>query len=195
MRSLSVVRCIGASLLVLSCGAPLDAPSAYTSERFLCAPEHTAEWNALVSACNERSGRDRSCPGVASFRGETDGEAFVTDEPLVDASYEYDATTPTSVVNLRLNGRSPYFGLNLSVDRVTVETTPGSPSRCVAGSSALFGLEVRGSSTVRRVNFRTCEFTSSPSGVDVAFSGTFVVGGGSLDACIHFPPEAPSSVE
>ena len=190
MRSISVVCCIGAALLVLGCAAPLEAPSAYTNERFLCAPQHAAEWDALVSACNERYASDRSCPGVASLRGEADGQAFVTDEPLIDAEYEYDATKPTSVGTLALTGRSPYFAFRLSADGLTVETTPGSPSRCVSGSTALFGLEVRGTSALRRTNFRTCEVTPSASGLDVAFSGTFVVGG-FLDGCVHFPPEAP----
>jgi hypothetical protein len=190
MRSISVVCFIGASLLVLGCGAPLEAPSAYASERFLCAPEHAAEWDALVSACNERYGSDRSCPGVASLRGEADGQAFVTDEPLFAAAYEYDATKPTSVGTLSLNGRSPYFRFHFSADGLTVETTPGSPSRCVPGSSGLFGLEVRGTSALRRTNFHSCEVIPSASGIDVAFSGTFLVGG-FIDGCVHFPPEAP----
>jgi hypothetical protein len=189
MRSKLVLCFMGASLLVLGCGAPLDAPSAYASERFLCAAEHAAEWDARVSACDESYSSDRSCPGVASLRGEIGGETFVTDEPLVRAVFEYDATAPTSAGNLSLRGRSPYFVFNLSAD-VAVETTPGSPPRCLPGSSGLFGLEVRGSSALRRTNFTTCEMISSDRGKDVTFSATFVVGG-SLEGCAHFPPEAP----
>ena len=190
MRSISVLCFMGASLLVWGCGAPLEAPSAYASERFLCAPERAAEWDALASACNERYASDRSCPGVASARGEIGGEAFVTDEPLVRAVFEYDPTKPTWAGTLSLRGQSPYFVFNLSAD-VAVETTPGSPARCAPGSSGLFGLEVRGSSALRRTNFTGCEIIPSDRGIDVTFSATFAVGGGSLEGCAHFPPEAP----
>jgi len=168
------VRILGASLLALSCAAPLDAPSAYTGERFLCAPEHAAEWDAHVSACSAQYRTDRSCPGVTSIRGELNGEIFVADSRVSIASYEYDPTKPTSLGYTRFDGASPYFKFGWSTEGLTMETTP---PLCPAAGTSLFEMAARGSSNLQRMNFDSCEFTRSTSGLYLAYRARFTVGG------------------
>ena len=190
MRSPSVVCFIGASLLASGCAAPLEAPSAYASEQFLCGSEHAAEWDALVSACNEHNGAARACAGVVSLRGEIDGETFVANSLLPIAVIAYDESKPALAGELLLDGQSSYFKFRVSAEALFEETTSGSPGPCGSGSTNLFGMEVRGSSNLQRMNFNHCELASRPSGLYLSFSASFTKGG-FLDGCTQVPHSVP----
>jgi hypothetical protein len=187
VRSTTFVRCLSASLLAVGCADPLEAPSAYTGERFLCGSESAAEWNALVSTCVEQNRTERSCRGVTSVRGEHNGESFVADSRLSRAAYQYDAMQPTTLGRTEFAGESPYFKFIWSTEGLKMDRTPGTSLNCLNASTSLFNMEVRGSSNLLRMNFRSCEFAESAGSLDLGFSATFAAGG-FLDGCVHMTP-------
>ena len=189
MRSTSVVHFTAPLLLALGCVEPLEAPSAYASESFLCGAERAAEWNAFVADCNERHRIDGSCPGVVSFRGDLEGEPFVASSRVFVASISYNLADPTVVREISCDGYSPYFKFRISSEAFR-DPPSGPPGVCSSTSVNLFGLEVRGSSAIERMTFQTCEFASTAGGIRFSFSGRFARSG-FLDACAHFPPGAP----
>src|SRR5690349_13405905 len=106
-RSGAAIRWTSAWFMSLAaCASPLDAPSAYIGERFLCTPENAAEFQALSSMCRETYLLDGSCAGFASMKGQLGGQPFVVDGPLVDAFYVYDAAHPTTVSGVTARGSS-----------------------------------------------------------------------------------------
>jgi hypothetical protein len=96
------------------CAAPLEAPSAYGEERYLCGQEHASEFDAWASACTEVYNASRSCLGVASMKGVSAGEPFAVDSNLV-ASYVPSDTPFMGLEYISADGASPYFGFSLSL--------------------------------------------------------------------------------
>jgi hypothetical protein len=175
---------------VAGCATPLEAPSAYTGERFLCGPEHAAEFAALSSACREAYLLDASCEGFASLRGEFEAQPFVVDTTLAQSFYEFDETLPTTPLSVNARGHSPYFTFRLSIDGLTEETGE-SGAVCQAPGAKLIGVEVRGSSSQKTLSLKTCEIERLPDGIYFAVSATFVREAGSLDMCAYLTENSP----
>src|SRR5688500_13881476 len=124
---------------VVGCAAPLEAPSAYTGERFLCGEEHAAEFAALSSTCRDAYLSDGSCEGFASLKGEFDAQPFVVDTPLFQSFYEFDETRPLTPLTATARGRSPYFTFRLSLEGLTNQTTE-SGTVCQAAGAKLMAI-------------------------------------------------------
>jgi hypothetical protein len=176
-----------ALLPIGGCAAPLEAPSAYRDERYLCGPEHAAAFDAWASTCREDYLAGGSCLGIASMKGESSGEPFVIDSTL-DRSYVPEYVHPTVLELLSPAGTSPYFDFRLSLTNLRLETTAESSPVCRSDLS-LFNLEARGGSINLVMKIETCEIERRSEGLDVAFSASFVRGG-FIDACMFLLPQA-----
>jgi len=178
------IRGIGASLLAAAgCATPLEAPSAYAGERFLCGPEQAAEFRVLSAGCREAYLSDRSCEGFASLKGESDGQPFVVDAPLFGSFYQYNETGPTTGLTVNATGLSPYFAFRLQLYGLTREATEAGIV-CRTAEARLFGIEVRGSSDQQAMALLTCDFERPEDGVYVSFSAK-LARGGPLEACMY----------
>jgi hypothetical protein len=177
-------------LWVAGCATPLEAPSAYSSERFLCGPEHAAAFAALSSACRETYLRDGSCEGFASLKGEIDGQPFVVDGPLFETSYESDETRPRTPLGVNARGSTPYFAFRISISDLARTITTESGTVLPATGSGLFGIEVRGSSNLQTMHVNSCEIEPLPDGIYVAWSANFARGG-TIDVCSYLIAKSP----
>jgi hypothetical protein len=189
-RTRLAIGLLGTSLISLAgCASPLEAPSAYASERFLCEPQDSAEFDAQVSGCRESQLRDGSCVGFVSMKGNLDGQFFVTDAPLFEARYEYDETKPNVVRSVMIRARSPYFTFRFSTENLTKETTE-SGTVCRTIGANLFNLEARGSSYNETLVFKDCELGPRADGFYFSFAAN-VVAGGNVDACTYLIAPRP----
>jgi hypothetical protein len=170
------------------CAAPLEAPSAYRDERYLCGQEHAAAFDVWANTCREDYLAGGSCVGVASMKGESAGEPFVIDSTL-DRSYVPENMHPTVLELLSPAGTSPYFTFRISVTNLRLETTAESSGACRSDLS-LFNMEARGGSINLVMKIETCEIEQRSGGLDVAFSASFVRGG-FIDACMFLLPQTP----
>jgi len=169
---------------VAGCATPLEAPSAYAGERFLCGSEHAAEFQELSAACREAYLGDRSCEGYASLKGESDGQPFVVDAPLFGTYYAFGATGPAYALTVSADGLSPYFSFRLQLYGLTREVTESGVIVCQTVEARLFGIEVRGASDQQAMNLNTCEIERLMDGVYVSFSAR-LARGGNIDACAY----------
>lgn len=163
---------------VAGCADPLEAPSAFQEERFLCGPEHAAEFDAWATACRD----DPACPGVGSIKGEFGGQPFVADTTLFNTYYVLDSTV---LADVGAQGTSPYFEFRISLEMLTREIVDGA-ERCLANSS-LFGIEVRGSSGLQALNLKTCQFEPRLDGLYLAFTAS-LPRASFLATCMYFAP-------
>ena len=98
------------------CADPLDGPSAYETQRFLCTEERQSEWLDLVEECESQRAFDGSCGGVVSFTGVLQGQPY-TVESLLKSSDVTDVRTPENDLirsSLTMIGASPYFNFRLT---------------------------------------------------------------------------------
>ena len=170
------------------CAAPLEAPSAYRDERYLCAPQDAAEFAALAETCKEDYSRGGSCFGVASLKGDIAGEPFVAESNL-SSSYVPDETRPNSLPVMHARARSPYFAFYISMTNLHTEQVADSSPVCRSDVS-LFGIEVRGASATHKIELASCEIEPLSDGFYVAFSGHYARGG-AMDACLYLFPQQP----
>jgi hypothetical protein len=108
MRTL---RLAGVALSLIGCVEPLEAPSAYESQRYLCSDEYAAEWQDLVDQCHEDYLRDRSCAGVASFEGTLQSKPVTVESRLTWDQFGTLRRLDDSLVRdgVKMVGQSPYF--------------------------------------------------------------------------------------
>jgi hypothetical protein len=94
------------------CAQPMLTPSAYASERDLCAPGQEAALAAELEACRAARAAGEPCGGVVSFHGTLEGQPVVVDAHL-DGTTLTQAREPDSgdrvLEEARTHGRSPYF--------------------------------------------------------------------------------------
>lgn len=98
-------------LLLAACAEPLDAPSAYDDQVYVCGEDAAAARDAQSGACRE----DEDCAGWVSLRG------TLQDQPVtvgsVVRSVSLDASNVPDVGFVRdsveLSAASPYFNLRL----------------------------------------------------------------------------------
>jgi hypothetical protein len=180
-------RILAATVLV-GCAAPLEAPSAYVGERFLCRPEHAVEFDALVDDCRRADLRDGSCDGVASLKVDLTTQHAIIDSQLQIADYSPDPRDPI-MRSLGGEGKSPYFNFHLSLGITTDSLSAGgetSPAleacrRPPVGSSTI-GFDVRGASDTLAFNMTSCE-VSDADGLRLTYGGD-IVRGGTLEVCL-----------
>jgi hypothetical protein len=183
------------------CADPVDAPPAFSGERYLCGPEHAAEFEALVEDC--RTLRQTSvCGGVLSLRGNIDSEDVTLDGHLGSVEFSSVAGVDPSVSGgLVLRAPAPYFDLTLNLRYLAVPPLTSLsgllPASCATSPSdatetcLIVNLEARGgnylSSTVNV--YRTVELETA-SERRMSFTGD-LVRGGSVDGCFHAFVTAP----
>jgi hypothetical protein len=165
------------------CAEPLEAPSAYEDERYLCNAEHAAEFDAMAAACAEDFAAGGSCKGVISMKGEIDGQRFVVDDSTAVAMYR-PTVPPRLAESLDLYAQSPYFLFRFSI--LAIDQASDGGTACVP-SGALFNQEVRGASSIQSLRCQSCEFAWRHGGFQFAFSGT-LARGGTLDGCMFVQP-------
>jgi hypothetical protein len=187
-------------LCLARCVEPIDAPSAFSSEHYLCDEEHAAEFDAQVERCRQDHLRDQSCAGVLSLRGVFDSQPVVLDERVVKATYsdQVQQNGPTIRV-MTINAIAPYFRVrfdsNFSVPPEATKSGPVPDTDCSlggglsCGSTQILNLEARGGnylsglvSAVREIKLETLEE------VRVKLSGG-LARGGNIDACFHIFPQ------
>jgi hypothetical protein len=178
---------------VVGCAAPIEAPSAYTSERFLCGDEQAAEFDSQVEWCREASLRDGSCSGIVSLKGSVDSHPIVIDSTAGKVTYvEKSGRTDGrggELSELKVYARSPYFafGLTLLSQPLDLET-PEVPGVC-RDPTGFFSLEARGGSDFVPMYFLSCDLRlRTPQAMWVAFSANLRVRG-NLDGCFYIFPE------
>jgi len=186
---------IGVSLMfIVSCVAAVDAPSAYSTEHFLCGDEHAAEFDALVRDCQNDDLGGGSCKGVASLKASIGQQHGVVDAQLFEATVTRDPSEPGSR-GVDARGRSPYYNFNLNLG-ITTDTLADSDvisessevcRGVIRGASRSLTFEARGSSDVQVFRITSCT-VKAPDGAYIAFSGDFVRGG-SVEACAYVLPQ------
>ena len=193
MRVYKVISSICLSAISLAgCAAPLNAPSAYEGERFLCGEEHANEFDALVAECLEANLRGGACEGVASVKVDLTSQHAVVDSPLTSANYGPDPRDPVMRA-MGVRGVSPYFAYHVNMGITTASLTAGNVTSeadeiCVRppiGSSAV-GIEVRGSSDTLAFRLTSCT-VNARDGLRITFSGD-IVRGGTMNACAYIVP-------
>jgi hypothetical protein len=114
----------------LQCVEPLDAPSAYAEQRYLCTEAYASERAAVVERCREAYLRDRSCGGLVNFIGNIQSIPLVVESLASSASFEYRVSdTGVLELNMHAEGRTPYFEYTTKIsnlldgDRITTTTT------------------------------------------------------------------------
>jgi hypothetical protein len=183
-----------AAVLTTHCADPIDAPSAFSAERYVCGPEHAAEFDALVEEC--RVLRQTSvCRGVLSFRGDIDSEDVTLDTRITSASIgDWPGGDPNFARTVSVLASSPYFSIKLDMNYLAVP-----PRRSVSGllpddcgsfegltvPCVIFNFEARGGnyfSALLNVE-RVMELEQYPD-LRVSFSGD-LGRGGRVEGCFH----------
>jgi hypothetical protein len=177
-------------MTVAGCATPLEAPSAYSDERYLCEPQDSAEFDAQMVACRDTRLRGGSCAGFVSMRGEIGEQPFVVESPLFESFYIYDETKPNALQTLAVSAQAPYFNFRLTSERVTRVTTDAG-TICQTLGANLFTLEVRGSSHNQALIAKQCDFNRRADGLFYSFSARIALGG-NLEACTYLLAPDPT---
>jgi len=101
---------------LIHCVAPIDAPSAFSEESYLCDAAHIAEFDAHVEECRLEWAIDRSCAGYMSFRGIADLQAIVLDGRVSSATFVAAGQTEEPGRQFTLTADAPYFEFVLKLN-------------------------------------------------------------------------------
>jgi hypothetical protein len=186
---------IGAPLAWLAgCGAPLDAPSAFEDEQYLCDVPHQAIWQQRVADCRGAYAADGSCKGVISVRGLVDSQSVTIDSPVthwiavdtplrggtVDRSYYVAGVSPYFLFNLELPGFSTVPGMSSKSILLPGHCLDQPLPECVP---AVFNVEARdGSANLSMTSLVRNLSLDTRDELVVNFAGD-VDGGGTLAGC------------
>jgi len=171
------------------CAAPLEAPSAFESERFLCGEENRAEFEALLDACHaDHSANASGCQGVLSMRGDIDSQAVVLDASVSRINYGINHVLGTIPTRFVVYFEAPYFTGRLDMQPESTEEGP------VAGglsSSTYLNLEARGGNYLSSVEQPSYAFElQTLDEVRGSLSGE-LGRGGFIETCFHLFPPSP----
>jgi hypothetical protein len=183
------------------CVEPLEAPSAFSTEEYLCEADHAALLEARVEQCRQAYALDRSCKGIMSFRGLIDAQPVVMDSELSAAQYQ-DNVTPGTGRTVTINGHSPYFNvrLDLSFFAIPPDVTQSGPVAtgavvCTSGVSSicramdLLNLEVRGGNYLASLTSETRDIrVETPGELRVALRADLSRGGYMEGCFVAFDP-------
>jgi hypothetical protein len=180
---------IGFALTVVAgCAPPLDAPSAFEDEEYLCDPAHAAQWQQRIGDCRAAYQRDGSCPGVISFRGLVEAQSVVIDSPVTKVNFtdipRGDGTIDRAYF---IFGASPYF--LFSYDLQQFDAPPGmsrsgifvaDPCTTVNTMcfSAILNIEARGGTALLRMSTLVRNvLIETPQELEITFAGDLDRGG------------------
>lgn len=199
--------CLGLALLsVGGCAEPFESPSAYETQRDLCAPEHAEDYQKEVDACRTSHDSGGGCGGVISFKGTLQGRPLTVESRLSEATLGVvpeDGQAPW-LDEVETTGASPYFSfiaklrsvggrvapLNGATRHLQFVTSPNSLPDPFLDDNALFSLRLVGADTVG-VNALPGNLTlleQSPTDVVGTFDGTFGAETDTLQGCFHVLP-------
>jgi hypothetical protein len=193
-RANPISWCIALSLIcVVGCETPIDAPSAYTGEQFLCGDEQAAEFDSQVGRCREASLRDGSCSGIVSLKGAVDAQPIVIDSTAGKVTYvEKSGRSDGSggeLSELKVYARSPYFEFILTLLSKPLDLGTGEAPGMCRDPTGFFSIEARGGSDFVPMYFSSCELKlRTPQEMRVIFSAQ-LRNRGDLDGCFHIFPE------
>jgi hypothetical protein len=99
--------------LAVGCSSGVENPSAFSEERFLCAPELSADWQEGLERCRAAFELDRGCTGAVSFAGELQGNAVVVDGMVGSRDTEFNDRVVADGTwrreQVKFDVTSPYF--------------------------------------------------------------------------------------
>jgi hypothetical protein len=178
---------------VAGCATPIDAPSAYADQQFLCGAEKAAEFDHQVERCREASLRDGSCSGIVSLNGVLDTYQVVIDATVTQATYsEKTGKSDGSGGELsetRVLGHAPYFSFTLSV--LSRPLDPGiqeAPGVC-RDLRGFLAIEARGGNDNMPMYYSTCDLKlRTPQEIWMVFSADVRLRG-NLEGCFHIFPK------
>ena len=188
--------CLAPWLLWLAgCVSPLHAPSAFSSEEYLCDAENAPALQASIDNCRQLYAQDQSCHGIVSWRGTVDSQPVLVDSDIGDARISDSPRSDGSISReLALYGRAPYF--TFSVDITEFDAAPGkstsgpvisagcaSPDAAKSCNVGILNLEARGGTYLSPINslIRDVQVDTAAE-LSVGFSGT-LARGGSIEGC------------
>lgn len=189
-RSFSWGRSIAPLLLLVGCSDPVDAPSAYTDEAFLCGEAATAERDARTAACRQ----DDQCRGWLSFRGDLQQQRVSVDSPLLLATLEVARFADVGLVRtaIKLHGESPYFALRWVIDDLPAfQETPGELAYTIATKRAQddrleSSLRLNGGGASMDLSARDGDFRTAWDAREQFGDGHVDFGGGDvIDGCFY----------
>jgi hypothetical protein len=124
---------------IAGCAMPVENPSVYDAQRFLCAEEHDGALRDAIEDCRNDFERDESCAGVLSFAGELEGEPITVESRLLSSEFidqRLDGEGSEIRQELKLSGRSPYFHFTLSWLDLGGDLTGGADERTLRFGAA-----------------------------------------------------------
>ena len=86
--SVTLTRVWLLTLASAGCLDPLDTPTAYESEPYLCGSDSQGAWTEQLEACRDAYEKDRSCAGLFSFRGQLEGTPLKVTSEISFANFE-----------------------------------------------------------------------------------------------------------
>lgn len=181
----SAVSVLGLAALA-GCLSPLEAPSAFTGERYLCGPDQRAELDARVEECRQANLRDGSCTGILSLRGVIDSQPVVVDAPTVVATYTIMVVPPNDRArDVFVAADAPYFLISLHVN-LLIDPTTGSFSDLPDGLNMdILNVEARGGNYLSILEDETIDVqVQAGDELRLTFKGR-LNRGGSIDGCFH----------
>jgi hypothetical protein len=98
-------------LLLAACAEPLDAPSAYDDQVYVCGESAAAARDAQSETCR----RTHDCAGWVSLRGTLQGQPVTVGSPLRRVTLDATSVPDVGFVrdSVELSAASPYFSLRL----------------------------------------------------------------------------------
>ena len=104
-----------------ACVSPLEAPSAFSDQIYLCGPQNAALRDAALAQCRET---DAQCQGVVSFKATIDDQPVTVGSPISHSGItdvgRQDGSTAREIF---VFGQAPYF--TFSFDLPGFEAPPG----------------------------------------------------------------------
>jgi hypothetical protein len=166
---------------VAGCASPIDAPSAYEGQQYLCDEAHAASWDARVEACRSAHAVDGSCAAAVSFRGNIDHHDVVGSMQADVGTFIGDVdSSGVPIRMLHVAGPTPYFRLAITYG-FFLRGQPGRP----AGNISNMNLEARGGNyLVGLIEKEHAILVDTDE--EFAFSvASNLSRGGSFDGCLH----------
>ena len=181
-------------LWLAGCLSPLQAPSAFSSEVYLCDAENAAALQASIDDCQQRYAQTQSCHGIVSWRGTVDSQSVVVESDIGDARISDTPRSDGSISReLALYGSAPYFTFSIDIREFGVPgkstTGPVLTAECVSPDTAkscnvgILNLEARGGTYLSPINSLVRDVqVDTTAELRVGFSGA-LARGGSIEGC------------
>lgn len=167
---------------LVHCADPLEAPSAFSDERFLCDDSSRPEFDSQVARCRAARTRDPSaCSGVFSLRGVVDSEPVVIDSLISRAFYQNKQLQGIADFQMVVVARSPYFSVNL--DMISNDRTPPTSAALIA--SSYLNLEARGGNYLSSLKNETYDLQVLTSSEARVWLSADLGRGGFIEGCFH----------